>query len=125
MSVEELQWLKETIHYECSVFGSGAIVQTMACATVEGIEFAGSLYLGLRLQGYAVTLKANEQFLDLVEEIWLKHMNMVYVEPEVRLVLLLVGTATFVHNSNSAVSQVGQIFDAEVPEKVCESGKDR
>ena len=124
MSVEELRRLKETIRYECSVFGSGAIVQTMACAAVEGIEYAGTNYLGLKLQGYAQTLRANEQFLDLVEEVRLKHMNMIYVEPEVRLGLLLMGTAAFIHNTNSAVTQCGQIFDAPVPDKIQEHSKD-
>ena len=124
MSIEELRRLKETIRYECSVFGSGAIVQALAGAAVEGIEFAGSNYLGLKLQGYAATVRANEQFLDLVEEVRLKHMNMVYVEPEIRLGLLLVGTAAFVHNSNSAVSQMGQILTADLPDNVQKSATD-
>ena len=123
MTVAELRQLKETVQFEVGTFNTSGIAHEIAAAACNAIEYTGPM-LSLKLQGYAARLTTNERFLDCVEEIHLKHTSCVYVEPEYRLAIIMLGQIAYTHNLNSMETDLGDILSSQVPSTIVDKSAD-
>ena len=110
-SLEELRTEYKRIKYSVEVDQSIKFSRRMLVACVTGVEFLNKRYnpLEIQLDGWSETVMENVDDYDGVfEELYNKYKTKVNVAPEVKLIMMLGGSAMMFHLTNS-------MFKAAIP----------
>ena len=110
-SIEELRTEYRRIKYSIEVDQSLKFSRRMLIACVTGVEFLNKRYnpLDIQLDGWSESVMENVDDYDGVfEELYNKYKTKVNVAPEVKLIMMLGGSAMMFHLTNS-------MFKAAVP----------
>lgn len=102
MSLIQLQELRKQFDVIISSKGSLKQTQTMVLTGIQMLETIGTTFTPIKCQGLYSAISMDPDALDDIKHISLKHMSMVAVEPEYRLIHKLLGNILLLHNINSA-----------------------
>ena len=103
-SVEELRTEVKRITYSIDVEQSIRFSRRMLVACVTGLEFLNKRYnpFEIQLEGWSESVMENVDDYDTVfEELYVKYRSKVTVAPEIRLIMMLGGSAMMFHLTNS------------------------
>ena len=107
--VDELRTEVKRITYSIDVDKSIKFSRRMLIACVTGLEFMNKRYnpFELQLDGWSENLMENQDDYDEVfEELYVKYRTKMHVAPEVKLIMMLGGSAMMFHLTNSMFKQV-------------------
>jgi len=110
-SVQELRTEYKRITYSIDVDQSVKFSRRMLIACVTGLEFLNKRYnpLDVQLEGWSESIMENVDDYDSVfEELYVKYRSKVEMAPEVKLIMMLGGSAMMFHLTNS-------MFKAAIP----------
>ena len=108
-SVEELRAEVKRITYSIDVEQSIRFSRRMLVACVTGLEFLNKRYnpFEIQLEGWSESVMENVDDYDGVfEELYVKYRSKVSVAPEVKLIMMLGGSAMMFHLTNSMFKSV-------------------
>lgn len=103
-SVDELRTEVKRITYSIDVEQSIRFSRRMLVACVTGLEFLNKRYnpFEIQLEGWSESVMENVDDYDTVfEELYVKYRSKVTVAPEIRLIMMLGGSAMMFHLTNS------------------------
>ena len=109
--VSELRTEYKRITYSIDVDQSIKFSRRMLVACVTGLEFVNKRYnpLDVQLDGWSESVMENvEDYDNVFEELYVKYKNKMDVAPEVKLIMMLGGSAMMFHLTNS-------MFKAAIP----------
>ena len=107
--VDELRTEVKRITYSIDVDKSIKFSRRMLIACVTGLEFMNKRYnpFELQLDGWSENLMENQDDYDEVfEELYVKYRTKMHVAPEVKLIMMLGGSAMMFHLTNSMFKSV-------------------
>jgi len=110
-SVQDLRTEYKRITYSIDVDQSVKFSRRMLIACVTGLEFLNKRYnpLDVQLEGWSESIMENVDDYDSVfEELYVKYRSKVEMAPEVKLIMMLGGSAMMFHLTNS-------MFKAAIP----------
>ena len=110
-SVDEIRTEVKRITYGIEVDQSVRFSRRMLVACVTGLEFLNKRYnpFEIQLEGWSESVMESVEDYDTVfEELYVKYRNKVNVAPEVKLIMMLGGSAMMFHLTNS-------MFKAAIP----------
>ena len=110
-SIEELRAELGRVMYSIEVDASLRFSRRMLVACVSGLEFLNKRYdpLSIQLDGWSESIMENMDDYDPVfEELYNKYKTKMHVAPEIKLVMMVGGSATMFHLTNS-------MFKAAIP----------
>src|SRR6056300_226024 len=110
-NIEELRSEVKRITYSIDVEQSVRFSRRMLVACVTGLEFLNKRYnpFEIQLEGWSESVMESVEDYDTVfEELYVKYRNKVNVAPEVKLIMMLGGSAMMFHLTNS-------MFKAAIP----------
>src|SRR5210317_887632 len=108
-NVEELRTEVKRITYSIDVEQSLRFSRRMLVACVTGLEFLNKRYnpFEIQLEGWSESVMENVDDYDTVfEELYVKYRSKVNVAPEVKLIMMLGGSAMMFHLTNSMFKSV-------------------
>ena len=108
-NVEELRSEVKRITYSIDVEQSIRFSRRMLVACVTGLEFLNKRYnpFEIQLEGWSESIMENVDDYDSVfEELYVKYRSKVNVAPEVKLIMMLGGSAMMFHLTNSMFKSV-------------------
>ena len=108
-SVDELQSEVKRITYSIDVEQSVRFSRRMLVACVTGLEFLNKRYnpFEIQFEGWSESVMENVDDYDGVfEELYVKYRSKVNVAPEVKLIMMLGGSAMMFHLTNSMFKSV-------------------
>ncbi len=108
-NVEELRAEVKRITYSIDVDQSVRFSRRMLVACVTGIEFLNKRYnpFEIQLEGWSESIMENVDDYDGVfEELYVKYRSKVNVAPEIKLIMMLGGSAMMFHLTNSMFKSV-------------------
>ena len=125
-AIEEIE---DELHYIEQQLGSrdGHIGGQMLCLVMTGIEEASKHYnpLNLNLAGLgAVTRDNQDQFMPILDELFIKYGAQMYVGPEMRLAMTMATMIYTVHAANSGNPQLAAAFKKAAASANTSKGKD-
>ena len=107
--VDELRTEVKRITYSIDVDKSIKFSRRMLIACVTGLEFMNKRYnpFELQLDGWSENIMENQDDYDEVfEELYVKYRTKMHVAPEVKLIMMLGGSAMMFHLTNSMFKSV-------------------
>ena len=107
--VDELRTEVKRITYSIDVDKSVKFSRRMLIACVTGLEFMNKRYnpFEIQLEGWSENVMENDDDYDEVfEELYVKYRTKMHVAPEVKLIMMLGGSAMMFHLTNSMFKQV-------------------
>ena len=108
-AVDDLRTEVKRITYSIDVDKSIKFSRRMLIACVTGIEFLNKKYnpFEIQLEGWSENLMENQDDYDEVfEELYVKYRTKMNVAPEIKLIMMLGGSAMMFHLTNSMFKQV-------------------
>jgi hypothetical protein len=118
LSLNELENMVEDIEFLVSVRQSAGAARQMFLSSMNVAETIGKP-IGLKLTGLTNVCAANNDLLQIVDEVSIKYGDQVSIGPEVRLGLLLMQLVTAVHQHNKS-GDVPKPIDNVAREKLME-----
>jgi hypothetical protein len=107
--VDELRTEVKRITYSIEVDKSVKFSRRMLVACVTGLEFLNKKYnpFDIQLDGWSENVMENQDDYDEVfEELYVKYRTKMHVAPEIKLIMMLGGSAMMFHLTNSMFKQV-------------------
>ena len=108
-NVDDLRTEVKRITYSIDVDKSIKFSRRMLIACVTGIEFLNKKYnpFDIQLEGWSENVMENQDDYDEVfEELYVKYRTKMHVAPEIKLIMMLGGSAMMFHLTNSMFKQV-------------------
>ena len=108
-NVDDLRTEVKRITYSIDVDKSIKFSRRMLIACVTGIEFLNKKYnpFDIQLDGWSENVMENQDDYDEVfEELYVKYRTKMHVAPEIKLIMMLGGSAMMFHLTNSMFKQV-------------------
>lgn len=117
LSNKELEKLREEIEY---VVGAGQNVKFGVMATIRGIQMFEEVVTGatknrVNIRGLANSL-CDQDSIDDIKCILIKHMDKIQMEPEYRLGLRIIANAGVIYTNNALGVSVAQPSQPSIPE---------
>ena len=107
--IDELRTEVKRITYSIEVDKSIKFSRRMLVACVTGLEFLNKKYnpFDIQLDGWSENVMENQDDYDEVfEELYVKYRTKMHVAPEIKLIMMLGGSAMMFHLTNSMFKQV-------------------
>jgi hypothetical protein len=107
--VDELRTEVKRITYSIDVDKSVKFSRRMLIACVTGLEFMNKRYnpFEIQLEGWSENVMENvDDYDEVFEELYVKYRTKMHVAPEVKLIMMLGGSAMMFHLTNSMFKQV-------------------
>ncbi len=117
MSLVELQDLRKQFDGLISSKSSLKQTQQMILTSIKMFETAATLFTPIKCQGLSSAIQMDQDAIDDIKHISLKHMSLVAVEPEYRLMHKIIGNVMLLHNLNSSGMASGNDKLVKVNEK--------
>ena len=124
MDKEALDVILKEHQYNVSTHNSGKMGRETFIIGAHMVEYIGTRFTPLKLQGLTAVLASNQTVMDTVDELQMKYGSLVNVEPEYRLGYLVLTCVVAVHTKNSQAAVFEQHFNAPVPNEISEKFKD-
>ena len=108
-NVEDLRTEVKRITYSIDVDKSVKFSRRMLIACVTGLEFMNKRYnpLDIQLDGWSENIMENvDDYDEVFEELYVKYRTKMHVAPEIKLIMMLGGSAMMFHLTNSMFKQV-------------------
>ena len=108
-NVDDLRTEVKRITYSIDVDKSIKFSRRMLIACVTGLEFLNKRYnpLDIQLEGWSENIMENvDDYDEVFEELYVKYRTKMHVAPEVKLIMMLGGSAMMFHLTNSMFKQV-------------------
>mgnify|MGYP000170747256 CR=1 FL=1 len=108
-NVDDLRTEVKRITYSIDVDKSVKFSRRMLIACVTGLEFMNKRYnpLDIQLEGWSENIMENvDDYDEVFEELYVKYRTKMHVAPEIKLVMMLGGSAMMFHLTNSMFKQV-------------------
>ena len=108
-NVDDLRTEVKRITYSIDVDKSVKFSRRMLIACVTGLEFMNKRYnpLDIQLDGWSENIMENvDDYDEVFEELYVKYRTKMHVAPEIKLVMMLGGSAMMFHLTNSMFKQV-------------------
>ena len=108
-NIDDLRTEVKRITYSIDVDKSLKFSKRMLIACVTGLEFMNKRYnpLDIQLEGWSENIMENvDDYDEVFEELYVKYRTKMHVAPEIKLVMMLGGSAMMFHLTNSMFKQV-------------------
>ena len=113
-AIDDLRAEVKRITYNIEVEQSVKVSRRMLVACVTGLEFLNKRYnpFEIQLDGWSETVMENVDDYDTVfEELYVKYRSKMHVSPEVKLIMMLGGSAMMFHLTNSMFKSLPNMND--------------
>jgi hypothetical protein len=108
-NIDDLRTEVKRITYSIDVDKSLKFSKRMLIACVTGLEFMNKRYnpLDIQLEGWSENIMENvDDYDEVFEELYVKYRTKMHVAPEIKLIMMLGGSAMMFHLTNSMFKQV-------------------